>query len=285
MKKYTVIIPHRNSVKLLNRALSSIPESCKIIIVDNSDTKLEHEDIISTNKDLKILYSNPNLGAGNARNIGLKESDTKFVIFMDADDFFVNNVENLLIEYSNKSFDISYFTVDSVDSVSLEHNVRGDKYSKMIFNYLNSPSTSNLNYIRAFYLVPWGKIFSLDYIKKNNIEFEIVPASNDVMFSIISAFNTTNIVVDERKLYTVTSIKGSLTRSTNSRNIRSRFMVDIRRNKYLEDRDLTIYCINLFRPLLRLFSININDGLWGIKIMIKNRSNLFSFLCKYFKFN
>lgn len=282
MKKYTVIIPHRDSVELLNRALSSIPDICNIIIVDNSSMKLDHSDIISTNKSITILYSDSNLGAGNARNVGLKKAVTDYVIFMDADDYFSSGIESILNEYSHKSFDISYFSVDSVDSKTLEHNIRGDKYSKMIYNYIKNPSISNLNYIRAFYLVPWGKIFSLNYIKNKNILFETVPASNDVMFSIKCAFNTNNILVDERKLYTVTSTQGSLTRTPSSRNIRSRFMVDIRRNKYLEERKLCKYCINLFRPLLRLFSININDGLWGIIIMFKYRPNLFSFLCKYF---
>lgn len=282
MKKYTVIIPHRDSVELLNRALSSIPDICNIIIVDNSSMKLDHSDIISTNKSITILYSDSNLGAGNARNVGLKKAVTDYVIFMDADDYFSSGVESILNEYSQKSFDISYFSVDSVDSKTLEHNIRGDKYSKMIYNYIKNPSISNLNYIRAFYLVPWGKIFSLNYIKNKNILFETVPASNDVMFSIKCAFNTNNILVDERKLYTVTSTQGSLTRTPSSRNIRSRFMVDIRRNKYLEERKSRKYCINLFRSLLRLFSININDGLWGIIIMFKYRPNLFSFLYKYF---
>ena len=45
--KYSIIIPHRNSIDLLNRAINSIPKrtDSQIIIADNSDVELSYSDI------------------------------------------------------------------------------------------------------------------------------------------------------------------------------------------------------------------------------------------------
>ena len=66
----SVIIPHRNSTSTLSRLLDSIPydDDVEVIVVDNSVIKVCRDDICSKRK-YTLIYSDPNKGAGCARNL------------------------------------------------------------------------------------------------------------------------------------------------------------------------------------------------------------------------
>ena len=54
---------------------------------DNNDLKVI-EDIFKNNSKIKIIKNFKNLGAGLSRNIGIKNSSSEFIAFLDADDFW-----------------------------------------------------------------------------------------------------------------------------------------------------------------------------------------------------
>ena len=90
---YSVIIPHKNIPKLLERCLQSIPSrnDIQIIVVDDCSDK----DVICKVERLCSLYNTllikttEGKGAGYVRNIGLTRAIGKWVLFADADDFFL----------------------------------------------------------------------------------------------------------------------------------------------------------------------------------------------------
>ena len=86
---YSFIIPHKNSVKLLNRCLDSIPqrEDIEIIVVDdNSDEK----PIVKRTVEVVYLTYKESNGAGKARNIGITKAKGRWLLFADCDDYYVN---------------------------------------------------------------------------------------------------------------------------------------------------------------------------------------------------
>ena len=97
---YSIIIPHRDSLVLLERALLSIPDrnDIQIIVIDNTPGELSFSTLekIRENKII-LLFSNIEKGAGHARNIGLNKAIGKWLLFLDADDFFNPGALSILI--------------------------------------------------------------------------------------------------------------------------------------------------------------------------------------------
>lgn len=93
MAKLDIIIPTYNATKTLARALASIyiqtiKDDVNVYVVNDCD-EADYSDIIERwVRDLNLFYlqTPKNGGAGMARQYGLDKSDSKFVMFLDADD-------------------------------------------------------------------------------------------------------------------------------------------------------------------------------------------------------
>ena len=101
---YSIIIPHHNIPKLLIRCLASIPnrKDTEIIIIDdNSSAEIVDFDNFpgKERENTKIFFSKVNGGGGYARNIGVQMAKGDKLIFADADDFFNDNLSDLLDDY------------------------------------------------------------------------------------------------------------------------------------------------------------------------------------------
>lgn len=105
---YSIIIPHKNTPRLLERCLCSIPtwDEIQIIIIDdNSNSESVDFSHFPGNgrKNTEILFTKEGKGAGYARNIGLSHARGKWIIFADADDFFTADCFTILNEYMDRA--------------------------------------------------------------------------------------------------------------------------------------------------------------------------------------
>ncbi|MEH8204261.1 glycosyltransferase family 2 protein [Aeromonas veronii] len=98
MIKTSVIIPYKNNVKALERAIISVLAQTvpvNIIIVDDgSDDGQRAERALNNLPDvdnIKVIYNKVSVGGGEARNIGIKHSHTKYIAFLDCDDYWDSN--------------------------------------------------------------------------------------------------------------------------------------------------------------------------------------------------
>ena len=116
---YTIIIPHYNTPKLLYRCLDSIPnrEDIQIIVVDDNSDNDKRPQISKPNLEIVYLSKEESKGAGRARNIGLTKAAGEWLIFADADDFYLNGALDLCDKYLKTKYDIIYF--GSLKSYSL----------------------------------------------------------------------------------------------------------------------------------------------------------------------
>lgn len=129
----TIIIPYKNNLDYLFIALRSIfnqsYKNFRILIVydneDKSDLFKIKKFLKSTATKRKILFKiidNKNsLGAGCARNVGIKKSKTKYIAFLDSDDKWAKNklkVQVNFMEKNNISFShTSYHVINSNNKI------------------------------------------------------------------------------------------------------------------------------------------------------------------------
>ena len=111
----TIVIPYKNNLKYLFIALKSVfnqtyPKSKIIIIYDDEDKsdfyKIKNF-LKTTDKkktlSVKIIVNEKNLGAGYSRNVGIKNSKSKYIAFLDSDDRWAKNKLKLQIEFMEKN--------------------------------------------------------------------------------------------------------------------------------------------------------------------------------------
>lgn len=202
---YSVIIPHKNTPRLLERCVNSIPqrEDIEIIIVDDNSSS----DIVDFSKfpctnvpNVKVIFNKDAKGAGHARNIALPLAVGKWIIFADSDDFFNPCFNDILNDYINSTDDIIYFNANSVDSTTLRPSNRVDHLHDFFQIKKNDYNLGKL-YFRYMFSEPWCKIIKNSLIKKNNISFEESYVCNDVRFSYTAGHYAESITTDEREGY------------------------------------------------------------------------------------
>ena len=224
----SIIIPHKNIPKLLQRCLDSIPlrDDLEVIVVDdNSDSSIvDFEHFPGKDRpDTKVILDKSGKGAGHARNVGLDNSKGKWIVFADADDIFTKDFSNILIEIETKDADEFFFKVESKDSTSFTPGYAAQYINDAIDLALsNSPDYSQIKYRID---VPWGKIQKHSFLLKKDIRFEEVPVANDARFSAMCDFFAESIEIIPIVGYCYMTREGSLWRTNTAKSLEVRFNV------------------------------------------------------------
>lgn len=278
MTKFSIIIPHYNSPQLLSRCVASIPdrEDIQVIVVDDCSA-IAHTNFLdfpSLNRDNVEIYSNEIAGgAGKARNKGLEKVRGKWLLFADADDFFVEGCFDLFDRILEDNIDIHYFKVCSVFSDTGEKADRDKVINSMIENY-----DEDTIHIRVKHIVPWGKVFRSEFVQESKFKFDEVIASNDVIFGLLTGYNAEQIKVFSDCIYCITMTAGSMTNTSSPQRNSARFEVILRYNQFLRKHGLSDYQTSI-RPFLFIsWNFGLRDLYKNLKLLNKyDGSILFGF--------
>lgn len=256
---YTIIIPHKNIPKLLQRCLDSIPErpDVQVIVVDdNSDpTIVDFENFPGKDrKDTEIYLTKEGKGAGYARNVGLRHAKGKWLLFADADDYYCGSFIDIIDEYIDETCEILFYNVKSSD------NGLTEKYNK----YFNEKG--NVDDIRLMWM-PWNKVFAYEYVKRNNFHFDEIMVGNDAMFCLKANSKAEHIIIIKEILYchTTDDINSiTLRKRTFSRQLEY-LKINILINQHLRENGKYCYTIPILSPKRLLWVYK----KYGIKNAIK----------------
>lgn len=289
-KKFSIIVPHKNSSDLLRRLLDSIPArpEIEVIVIDDNSREDERQKLRQMDhggKEVTILFESAAGGAGRARNFALKHATGKWLLFADADDFFVPDVWSLISRYVNAEEDIVYFGTTSVFNDNLDQTAyRHLRYAKLVSDYLADPSQDNQDALRYYFNPPWGKLVRRQMVETYKLRFEEILASNDIYFSITSAYRARKIAATNEVLYVITVTDGSISSSFSKEHFDTRLGAALQANDFLRSIGKHKYQQSVLYYLGRSHAFGWKYVIQVISKLIKHRSNLLIGIEKVFKY-
>lgn len=260
----TIIVPHYNTPSYLKALLDTIPyeDNIQVIVVDDkSNSELELlENIFQDEKYRHVTFlrnSTEKKGAGVCRNIGLEKAVGHWLLFADADDYFVDDFHAKVSNYFDFDKDIVFFPATSVEMGTGLPAHRHVILNKAINNYMELPNKENELKLRYNVPVPWSKLIRKDLVINYHLTFDEVLVANDSMFSTKVGYYAKSFEIAPDVIYCVTKNKGSLTKLLSEDNYDTRLDVFIDKHNFLRERleqeDFKILNLNAFKYIERIF--------------------------------
>lgn len=270
---YSIIVPFRDKYDLFLVAIRSIPdrEDIQIIIVDNAIQPLQQEQI-PNKANAKVIYttSSPLKGAGCARNVGLTKVGGKFILFLDADDYFTQDAFTAFDKYLKDDYDIVYFKSDSIYLTSGKQSRRHITINKLITSYFE---TGNADVLRYRFVNPIAKMLRTEFVLRSSILFDEIRVSNDVWFSVMTGHLAKRVIADESVVYMITEGESgtSLSCTISKENWFMRYQVMVKVNVFLKSVGKYNYRIRLLGGLYIAWKQFGFNALWEFYTYARNR--------------
>ena len=104
MVEVSIIIVNYNTSQLVHNCIESINKNTKgvtyeIIVVDNNSINDRELEALKTLDSVTYIQSLQNLGFGKANNLGVKNAVGKYLLFLNPDTLFLNNVLHEMISF------------------------------------------------------------------------------------------------------------------------------------------------------------------------------------------
>lgn len=189
----TVIIPVYNTSEYLSRCIESVinqtERNIEIIIIndastDNSDVVIQN--YITTHPQINYIKLSRNIGVGNARNVGINNAKTKYIAFMDSDDWVdVAYYENMLgcIEKDQSDICISGIKTEVDDIYSWKFRYQYPSDFTVDGDFCVHALTRQYNSDIFISPIVNNKIYNRDLILNNQIMFDKSRRAQDLFFS------------------------------------------------------------------------------------------------------
>ena len=210
MPKLSIIIPIYNAegflVECLDSIVSQTLRDIEIICVDDGskDNSLKIlKDYASKDSRFKILIQ-LNQGAGVARNLGIQNSKSDYIHFMDADDILYerdvyerlfNKLEELnypnLVRFKTVAFDAG--NKDYIENAYYE--LKHFEQKGLLNTYLNIEN--NLKDSAFISVAPWAGIIKRSFVLQKDLKFNDLKCCNDRSFFRQSILLAQNIFISD----------------------------------------------------------------------------------------
>lgn len=218
MPKISVIIPVYNAEKYLAKSIESVLnqslKDIEVICIDDGSTDKSLEILENyADKDKRIkIFRQKQSGPANARNLGIDNSSSDIITFLDADDWV----------YSENSYEKIYneMKADNLDLLAYNHYeynnelaaLLPDALRKYIFEYDDEDYNKVLlkddfsKYVFKFSPFPWDKFYKKNLLIDNNIKFPLnLPAGEDSASAALNYMKKSGI---NKKAYFIDTYEG-----------------------------------------------------------------------------
>ena len=189
MKDVTVVIPVYNSKKYIKRCIDSVliqtVKNYKILLINDGST----DNSLKIIEDYKNKYPNiisivnqENMGVAKTRNKAIELATTKYIMFIDNDDY----IDNDYIEEFYKN----------IKNTNNKVVIGGYKRTNQKDEIIEYIKLNPLNYFdRLKVTTPWARIIDRNFLIENNIRFLDNNIGEDIYFDLLINFTTNDIKV------------------------------------------------------------------------------------------
>lgn len=219
MEKISIIVPIYNLEKYVAKCIDSIInqtyKNIEVILVDDGslDNSLKVCKKYEKVDDRIIVIHQKNSGVSVARNTGLKKATGQWVMFIDPDDYIVENTLESLY-YQTKIYReaeiiaccCNVFTSENFQKNSFFDGNRiwsgGFEGKKDLLYQLMDMQYGQPNKALTAIGVPWGKIYKKELITRNKLEFKpTLRRMQDNIFNSYAFWHAKQIVYIDLPLY------------------------------------------------------------------------------------
>lgn len=200
----TVVVPVYNAERTITRCIDSILkqtfDSFVILVIndgstDNSQSIIEEKYILNP----KITIINQvNCGVSHARNVGIKNSKTDYIAFVDSDDYLEPNYLSELMKgfVQKKSVDLSVCgIIYKLTNENKKSSYKTNYYNNEDFLHFILQDNSAKGYL-------WNKLWKTKIIKHYRIKFDnSVKVAEDMLFTIRYLAYVREVYVSEVHCY------------------------------------------------------------------------------------
>ncbi|NQJ50496.1 glycosyltransferase family 2 protein [Streptococcus suis] len=262
----TIIIPMKDTEDQIMKCLDSIKintisrDRYEVIIID--DASKQPSEFLSEKYDIHYFYSKKSLGAGGARNLGIRMARGKYICFIDSDDWIsYDYLEKGLTYMEQCASEIGMFTLKR-EYDDIKDIIYKCKYNTLLqlgpeesikvmakeynFDVNIVPSTTNKIYLRQFLI-------------DNNIFFPKNRKFEDLLFSIKTMLAASKLICIPDATYFHYRRKGSIVQSFEHKNsedmlfILKEIKVYLENNNYFEiyKKSFYLFCEHFMNLIIR----------------------------------
>ena len=268
MKKISIIVPIYNTEAYLRECLDSLIsqtlKEIEIICVDDASTdnsKQIVKEYSSIHNNVKLLEHKKNAGLSETRNSGIKAATGKYIMFVDSDDYILNDAcRELYLMAENKKADIVYYSYkmlysdgsfSHVDSFSSEHVISGrEHFCKATREHRNRVPS-------------WTQFYNTEFLQRNNIYFYPGILHEDMLFYFFTAMKAERVVDVENEYYVYRQRDDSIVhQKITEKRVKSWFMIICKifefwiENTFSEEENNAISCY--LTPTIKRFRLYMN---------------------------
>lgn len=185
MKKVTVILPVYNAEDYLERCFDSILNQTykdyEIMVVNDGSKDSSYEIIKKYEEkypDKITVINQENKGVARTRNESINRADSKYIMFVDNDD------------YLDKDYIETY--VKAIEKDENDIVVGGFRRTNEKGKIVKKLELQNEEWSKFMIMTPWAKIYKRQYLIDNEIKFLETNIGEDNYFN-LKAFLMTNI--------------------------------------------------------------------------------------------
>lgn len=209
-KFFSIIIPAYNVENYLEECIESIEQQSfleyEIILIDDGSTDrtgIMCDELAEKNSNIKVIHQS-NHGQSHARNAGLEQATGKYVLFVDSDDFIVDESLKQIFLFINEN---NFPKVIVSRRYSCQENILHEcKYvfdTPLMEKSNIAEKYSILMAFPDFWVAPWIFCVRMDYLRQQKLYFHEGIQHEDEEWVPEVMLNTDDIAFNNELFYCV----------------------------------------------------------------------------------
>lgn len=260
--KISIIIPVYNVENYLEDTIESVLRqsytNIEIILINDGSTDNSKKVCESYAAQYGFIYliDQENGGLSKSRNVGMKKASGDYIIFLDSDDFWEDNLLDILVEYLYENTDVDYlfFRHSEYFETTKHKKEKSLNIDPEIINQLRGPDILSYILEKEKYF-PWYACLSIirsEFIRENNLLFHVDRNYEDVLWTPEVFMNAHKVGFVNKALYVYRRDReGQITSQLSYQNLRdSIFIADYwaKKTSQLDREEMRVKLMNNIVP-------------------------------------